>query len=181
MPFPKCHPPSLLWRLLVTRNPSYWWSTSKTSLLARSFMSWFKMTSTVSLMTLFTIKTRSTWTGVSTKGENHATHSSPLAGHPRYLKTYKQIKERFMWKGLKTDVLRFVRECNACQQNKAEHTHPIGLFQSFTIPKQKWESNSMDFIRGLPQEQGSKGRIVFMWWWKGSQSLHTSSLYLANI
>lgn len=32
-------------------------------------------------------------------------HDSPLARHPRYLKTYRQIRERFSWKGLKNDVL----------------------------------------------------------------------------
>jgi len=57
----------------------------------------------------------------------HATHSSPLEGHPGYLKTYRNIREIFTWKGLKTDVLRFVRECSVCQQNKAEQTHPARL------------------------------------------------------
>ena len=32
-------------------------------------------------------------------------HNSPLARHPGYLKTYKQIRECFSWKGLKNDVL----------------------------------------------------------------------------
>ena len=77
-------------------------------------------------------------------------HSSPLAGHPRYLKTYRKIRERFAWKGLKVVVLRFVKECNTCQQNKAEHTHPTELLPPLPIPKQKWESISMDFIIGLP-------------------------------
>ena len=34
-----------------------------------------------------------------------ATHDTPLAGHPRYFKIYRQIRERFSWKGLKDDVL----------------------------------------------------------------------------
>lgn len=33
-----------------------------------------------------------------------ATHDAPLAGHPRYSKTYIQIRERFSWKGLKNGV-----------------------------------------------------------------------------
>ena len=56
-----------------------------------------------------------------------ASHDSPLAGHLGYLKTYRCIRERFSWKGLKEDVLRHVRECPTCQQNKAEHTLPAGL------------------------------------------------------
>ena len=34
-----------------------------------------------------------------------ASHDSPLAGHQGFTKTYKAIRERFSWKGLKEDVL----------------------------------------------------------------------------
>jgi hypothetical protein len=65
----------------------------------------------------------------------HATHNSPLERHPGYFKTYMKIKRRFMWKGLKTDVFIFMRECNVCQQNKAEHTHMARLLQPLPIPE----------------------------------------------
>lgn len=42
-------------------------------------------------------------------------HDIPLARHPGYFKTYRQIRERFTWKGLKNDVLRYVKECITCQ------------------------------------------------------------------
>jgi hypothetical protein len=83
-----------------------------------------------------------------------ATHDSPLAGHQGFLKTYRMIRERFSWKGLKEDVLKYVKECSTCQQNKVEHTHPAGLLQPLPIPEGKWESISMDFITGLPKVQG---------------------------
>lgn len=38
-------------------------------------------------------------------------HDNPLAGHQGYFKTYKQIRERFTWKGLKGDVLKHTNEC----------------------------------------------------------------------
>ena len=34
-----------------------------------------------------------------------ASHDSPLAGHQGFTKTYRAIRERFSWKGLKEDVL----------------------------------------------------------------------------
>ena len=52
------------------------------------------------------------------------------------------------------DVFKFLRECHICQQNKVEHTHPARLLQPLPIPKQKWESISMDFITRLPLVQG---------------------------
>ena len=84
----------------------------------------------------------------------HAIHDAPSAGHPGFFKTYRQIRERFSWKGLKGDVLRYVRECQVCQQNKSEQSFPGGLLQPLPIPNQRWENISMDFITGLPRVQG---------------------------
>lgn len=44
-----------------------------------------------------------------------ASHDSPLAGHQGFAKTYRSIRERFSWKGLKGDVLRHVWECTIFQ------------------------------------------------------------------
>jgi hypothetical protein len=83
-----------------------------------------------------------------------AVHDSPLACHQGFFKTYRQITERFSWKGLKQDVMRHVSECVTCQQNRSEHALPVGILQPLPIPEQKWESISMDFITGLPKVQG---------------------------
>ena len=83
-----------------------------------------------------------------------ACHDSPMAGHQGINKTYRQVRERFSWKGLKEDVIRHVKECTTCQANKDEHTQPVGLLQPLPIPEHKWESISMDFITGLPNTQG---------------------------
>jgi hypothetical protein len=84
----------------------------------------------------------------------HACHNSLVAGHQSINKTYRQVRERFSWKGLKEDVMKHVKECTTCQENKDEHTHPAGLLQPLPIPEHKWESISMDFITGFPRAQG---------------------------
>jgi hypothetical protein len=53
-----------------------------------------------------------------------AVHDSPLAGHQGFFKTYRQVRERFSWKGLKKDVMRHINECVTCQQNKSEQDTP---------------------------------------------------------
>ena len=35
----------------------------------------------------------------------HTSHDSPLSGHQGFTKTYRAIRERFSWKGLKDSVL----------------------------------------------------------------------------
>ena len=59
----------------------------------------------------------------------HASHDSVLSRHQGFLKTYRQIRETFSWKGLKGEVMQHIRECNIFQQNKIEHIHPLELLQ----------------------------------------------------
>ena len=87
-------------------------------------------------------------------------HDSPLAVHHFLFKTYIMLRERFSWKGLKNDVLNYVNEFPTCQQNKVDRNHPSSLLQPFPIPKQKWESISMDFITCLPKVLGKDCILV---------------------
>jgi len=54
------------------------------------------------------------------------------------------------WVGMKKDIAHYITHCLECQQVKAEHRHPAGLFQPHDIPESKWETISMDFVVGLP-------------------------------
>ena len=54
-------------------------------------------------------------------------HSSSLAGHARYENTIHRARNDFFWSGMKTDVKRFIRECDICQRVKAENVSPAGL------------------------------------------------------
>jgi transposase InsO family protein len=83
-----------------------------------------------------------------------AFHDSSLAGHQGFLKAYRQIREKFTWKDLKGDVMRHIKECTTCQQNKDEQTHPTGLLHPLPFLERKWESVSIDFITGIPKAHG---------------------------
>jgi hypothetical protein len=56
--------------------------------------------------------------------------------------------------GLIDDVLRHIRECMTCQQNKSDQRHLTRFLQPLPIPEKKWESISMDFIIEIPKVQG---------------------------
>lgn len=55
---------------------------------------------------------------------------------------------------MKTDVKRFIRECDVYQRVKAKNLSPAGLSQPLPIPDRPWLSISIDFIEGLPLSQG---------------------------
>jgi hypothetical protein len=78
-----------------------------------------------------------------------------VAGHQGIGKTYRQVREKLSWKGLKEDVLNHVKECTIGQDNKDEHTHPTRLLQPLPIPEKKWERISMYFITGFLRAQGN--------------------------
>ena len=47
-----------------------------------------------------------------------------------------------------------------CQQNKVETIKISGLLQPLSIPSQRWEEVSMDFITGLPKSDGKSVIMV---------------------
>ena len=70
------------------------------------------------------------------------------------------MKKDFFWDGLKSDIQKFVAECLVCQQNKVETIKTPGLLQPLSIPSQRWEEISMDFITGLPKSEGKNVIMV---------------------
>ncbi|XP_070677805.1 uncharacterized protein [Malus domestica] len=44
-------------------------------------------------------------------------HSSPLAGHEGFLKTYKRITRSFYWEWMKKDIKDKVTSCSVCQKH----------------------------------------------------------------
>ena len=85
-------------------------------------------------------------------------HRSKYSIHPGSTKMYQNLKRNLWWKGMKSDVARYVARCMTCQQVKAETQRPSGLLQPLSIPQWKWEDISMDFIDGLPRSK--KGNTI---------------------
>ncbi|XP_024532411.1 uncharacterized protein K02A2.6-like [Selaginella moellendorffii] len=72
-------------------------------------------------------------------------------GHPGVLRTYMLVKRHFFWPGMKSNVEKYVGGCLTCQAVKVDHQKFVGLYHPLRIPKNKWDSISMDFITGLPK------------------------------
>ena len=81
-------------------------------------------------------------------------HASPIVGHAGFDKTIQRARKDFVWPGMKSDVKKFIRECDISQRVKAENLSPVGLLQPLPILDRPWLSISMDFIKGLPLSHG---------------------------
>jgi hypothetical protein len=83
-----------------------------------------------------------------------ALHDSTMGGHSGVHATYHRLKKLFVWKGMKTDVEDFVKQCQICQKAKGERVHPAGLLQPLSVPQGAWQDIAMDFIEKLPKSSG---------------------------
>jgi hypothetical protein len=78
-------------------------------------------------------------------------HDSTHSIHPGSTKMYQDLKQRYLWYGMKRDVAAHVALCDTCHRVKAKHQRPAGLLQPLKVPEWKWEEIGMDFIVGLPR------------------------------
>lgn len=46
----------------------------------------------------------------------------------------KRVEQFFYWPSLKSDVEKYIRECDVCQRNKNEHVPYPGLLQPIPVP-----------------------------------------------
>ena len=87
-------------------------------------------------------------------------HTFALGGHLVFLRTYHRVKKEFFRDGLKSDIQNFVAECLVCQQKKVEKIKTPCPLQHLSIPSQRWEEISMDFITGLHKSEGKSVIMV---------------------
>jgi hypothetical protein len=80
-------------------------------------------------------------------------HDSAYSIHPDSTKMYKDLNNRYLWYGMKQDVVEYVALCDTCQRVKAKHQRSARLLQPLKIPEWKWEEIEMDFIVRLPRTQ----------------------------
>ncbi|KAL0549258.1 hypothetical protein IC582_013739 [Cucumis melo] len=78
-------------------------------------------------------------------------HSSPFTMYPGSTKMYQDLRCVYWWRNMKKEVADFISRCLVCQQVKAPRQRPAGLLQPLSVLGWKWESVSMNFIRGLPR------------------------------
>nr|GEW02808.1 hypothetical protein [Tanacetum cinerariifolium] len=78
-------------------------------------------------------------------------HRSKYSVHPRADKMYYDLRDRYLWPGMKNKKAEYVSKCLTCLKVKAEHQRPSGLLQQPEIPLWKLERIAMDFVTKLPR------------------------------
>ena len=87
-------------------------------------------------------------------------HDQPACSHPGIARTYELLKREYYWRGMRTTVTTYVRNCYTCQRTKAPRDREHRLLQPLPIPQKRWQDISMDYIVGLPDSEGHNAILV---------------------
>lgn len=89
--------------------------------------------------------------------ENHGT---TIAGHPGVKRMLSRIKASYYWKGMRSDIERFVKDCKLCQVNKplrASNKAPMVITSTSTRP---FERLALDIVGPLPEASLQKFKYI---------------------
>ena len=87
-------------------------------------------------------------------------HEISIAAHFGLEKTYHAISQTYYWRGLWSDVKKFIQSCPRCQESKPSNQAPSGQAHPLKSPSQNFETVSLDFIGPLPETPDEFNTIV---------------------
>ena len=92
----------------------------------------------------------------------YESHDAPSCGHRGREKTYLTVRRNFYWPRQYGFVRKYIRACEVCQRVKPSPSSRAPL-QPLPVPADCWESVSMDFIFGFPEDKHKNtGILVFV-------------------
>ena len=89
-------------------------------------------------------------------------HESKIGGHKGINKTYRRIRERYMWPGLKDQVTEFVRKCDICQKQKIVRAKIHEPMLITDTPLDTFDKVSLDTVGKLPTTPDGNKHILTM-------------------
>lgn len=87
-------------------------------------------------------------------------HCGSVGGPSGAHATRHSIFGLLYWKGLSTEVNKWVKECVSCQRCKYDHSTFPDLLQPLPVSDQAWATVSLDFIEELPSSKGKDTILV---------------------
>ncbi|XP_051153378.1 uncharacterized protein LOC127287824 [Leptopilina boulardi] len=89
-------------------------------------------------------------------------HNSKIGGHKGVTKTYRRIREKFFWPGIKDQVTEFVRKCPTCQEQKLVRVRTREPMLITDTPLDVFDKVSLDTVGKLPTTPDGNCHILTM-------------------
>ena len=89
-------------------------------------------------------------------------HGSLIGGHKGITKTYRRIRERFTWPGLRDDVTEYIRGYNSCLEKKLVRARTREPMIITDTPAKPFDKVSLDTVGKLPTTPNGNRHILTM-------------------
>lgn len=89
-------------------------------------------------------------------------HDNALAGHMGLKRTYALIRERFFWRNMRDEIIKYVQTCDKCQKRKASNKRSQGFIEPIPIAEDVFDNIGIDLIDKLPISRTGKNSILVM-------------------
>lgn len=89
-------------------------------------------------------------------------HSSSVAGHSGFQRTYKRIKENYKWPNMKLDIKKYIKQCESCQKNKSSGQIAKAPMEITTTSDKPFQRLALDVVGPLPMTESGNRFIITM-------------------
>ena len=86
-------------------------------------------------------------------------HDDPTAGHYGVERTISRMLPHYYWKGIRSDITKYVKKCDECQRYKPTNLKPAGLYRTVSS-NQRFEIIAMDLVGPLPRTKNGHQWIL---------------------
>ncbi|KAL7286500.1 hypothetical protein TKK_0019237 [Trichogramma kaykai] len=87
-------------------------------------------------------------------------HDSATAGHKGITKTYNRVREKNLWKGMKSEITDYVKSCPICQTKKLTRIKTRLPLTITTTPTESFELIEIDIVGPLPVTTSNNKSIL---------------------
>lgn len=89
-----------------------------------------------------------------------AHHDLPTSGHLGIFKTYWRLRQKHYWPKMKSDIRKYVLNCQVCAASKPEQKAPAGLMGTRPNITAPWQMISLDLVGPLPRTNSGYTQIL---------------------
>ncbi|CAK9834654.1 Retrovirus-related Pol polyprotein from transposon 17.6 [Anthophora retusa] len=89
-------------------------------------------------------------------------HDSLVGGHKGVNKTYRRLKSRYTWPGMKNEIQEFIRKCKSCQEQKLVRAKTRQPMLITDTPLEPFDKIALDTVGPLPETPSGNRYILTM-------------------
>ena len=89
-------------------------------------------------------------------------HDQPACEYLGLARTYELVRREYYWRGMKSIITQYVRNCYTCHRVKPSRDREHGLLKPLPVPQKRWQDITMDYVTGLLESDGCNAILTIV-------------------